>query len=83
MMLNDRQGYQAYLFSFENDSDLPLIVERLRQLRIGMVIQNAPTIRSTLIDAAVYDSKSRYTSKKGVLQSDEIDAIAKQINVGR
>jgi len=48
-----------------------------------MVIQNAPTIRSALIDAAVYDNKAHYTSKKGVLNSEEIDAIAKQINVGR
>jgi hypothetical protein len=80
---NGIRGYQAYLFSFQNDSDIPAIVERLRALSIGMVIQNAPTIRNTLIDAAVYAPKSHYTSSKEVLSSEEIDEIAKKINVGR
>jgi hypothetical protein len=44
---------------------------------------NAPTIRNTLIDAAVYGPKSDYTSNKGVLTSEEVDAIAKKIKVGR
>jgi hypothetical protein len=48
-----------------------------------MVIQNAPTIRSTLIDAAVYGPKSSYTDSKGVLTDGEIDAIARYIKVGR
>lgn len=48
-----------------------------------MVIQNAPTIRNTLIDAAVYAPKSEYTSSKDVLTDAEIDSIAKKIGVGR
>ncbi|KAM0326371.1 hypothetical protein ACHAQA_006973 [Verticillium albo-atrum] len=44
---------------------------------------NAPTIRNTLIDAAVYGPKSGYTSNRGVLSSPEVDAIAKKIKVGR
>ncbi|KAH8664830.1 hypothetical protein BGZ61DRAFT_367222 [Ilyonectria robusta] len=82
-LMPDPGGYQAYLFSFQNDSDLPAIVEYVRQLRVGMVIQNAPTIRNTLIDAAVYAPKSEYTSSKDVLTDAEIDSIAKKIGVGR
>lgn len=48
-----------------------------------MVIQNGPTIRSTLIDAAVYAQKSHYTDNKGVLTDGEIDSIAQNIGVGR
>lgn len=77
------QGYQAYLFSFPKETDLPEIVERVRALRISGVIQNAPTIRNTLIDAAVYGPKSDYTSNMDVLSSSEIDEIARKINVGR
>ncbi|EEU39698.1 uncharacterized protein NECHADRAFT_43965 [Fusarium vanettenii 77-13-4] len=82
-LMPDPGGYQAYLFSFPKETDLPEIVERVRVLRISGVIQNAPTIRNTLIDAAVYGPKSDYTSNKGVLSSSEIDEIAKKINVGR
>lgn len=48
-----------------------------------MVIQNAPTIRNALIDAAVYAPKKSYTSHKIVLEDSEIDKIAKEIGVGR
>ncbi|OAP62015.1 hypothetical protein AYL99_04218 [Fonsecaea erecta] len=82
-LMPDPGGYQSYLFSFQNETDLPAIVEAIRVLRIGMVIQNAPTIRSTLLDAAVYAQKSQYTDSKEVLSDSEIDAIAKKIGVGR
>ena len=48
-----------------------------------MVIQNAPTIRNTLIDAAVLAPKAKYTSMTGVLNDEDIDKIAKEIGVGR
>uniref|UniRef100_A0A0B7KR11 FAD-binding PCMH-type domain-containing protein n=1 Tax=Bionectria ochroleuca TaxID=29856 RepID=A0A0B7KR11_BIOOC len=82
-LMPDPGGYQAYLFSFPKEADLPEIIERIRVLRIAGVIMNAPTIRNTLIDAAVYGPKSDYTSNKGVLTSEEVDAIAKKIKVGR
>ncbi|KAH6685763.1 hypothetical protein F5X68DRAFT_222685 [Plectosphaerella plurivora] len=82
-LMPDPGGYQSYLFSFQNESDLPEIVERIRALRIAGIIMNAPTIRNTLIDAAVYGPKSGYTSNKGFLSSPEVDTIAKKIGVGR
>ncbi|KAJ5192166.1 hypothetical protein N7449_008308, partial [Penicillium cf. viridicatum] len=82
-LMPDPGGYQAYLFSFPNENDLPAIVERIRVLRIAGIIMNAPTIRNTLIDAAVYGPKSSYTSTKSVLQGPEIDKIAHKIGVGR
>jgi len=47
------------------------------------MVQNAPTIRNTLIDAAVLAPKAKYTSKTGVLNDEDIDKIAKEIGVGR
>lgn len=81
--LHWQQGYEAYVFSFQHDADLPAIVEIIRELRIGMVIQNAPTIRNTLLDAAVYAPKTHYTPSSDVLKDSEIDDIAKDIGVGR
>ncbi|KAF2845418.1 vanillyl alcohol oxidase [Plenodomus tracheiphilus IPT5] len=82
-LMPDPGGYEAYVFSFQHDGDLPAIVETIRELRIKTIIQNAPTIRSTLIDAAVYAPKSHYTSSKDILTDAEIDVIAKDIGVGR
>ncbi|RDL31451.1 uncharacterized protein BP5553_09660 [Venustampulla echinocandica] len=44
---------------------------------------NAPTIRNTLIDAAVYAQKAEYSLSKEVLTETEVDEIAKKIGVGR
>lgn len=48
-----------------------------------MVLQNVPTLRHILLDAAVMGPKSSYTSKKDRLSEEEIDAIAKKVNLGR
>lgn len=48
-----------------------------------MVLQNVPTIRHILLDAAVMGTKSDYTPTKGPLDDAALDVIAKQLNLGR
>lgn len=48
-----------------------------------MVLQDVPTIRHILLDAAVVGSKAEYTSTNGPLDDAELDAIAKRLNLGR
>lgn len=48
-----------------------------------MVLQNVPTLRHILLDAAVAGDKASYTDKKGPLNDQEIDAIAKKLDLGR
>jgi hypothetical protein len=48
-----------------------------------MVLQNVPSIRHILLDAAVLGSKASYTSTEGPLGDEELDAIAKKLNLGR
>jgi hypothetical protein len=49
-----------------------------------MILQNVPTLRHILIDAAVLGSKSSYTSNiNKPLDDAELDAIAKKLNLGR
>ncbi|KAF7557117.1 hypothetical protein G7Z17_g922 [Cylindrodendrum hubeiense] len=76
-------GYQSYLITIPKDEDLKQAVDIIRPLRLSMALQNVPTIRHILLDAAVMGSKSEYTSKTEPLNDDELDAIAKKLNLGR
>lgn len=51
-------GYQSYLITFPKDDDLHQILEIIRPLRVGMVLQNVPTLRHVLLDAGVHVSGS-------------------------
>ena len=46
-------GYQSYLVTLPRDEDLHQAVEIIRPLRVAMVLQNVPTLRHILLDAAV------------------------------
>jgi hypothetical protein len=48
-----------------------------------MVLQNVPTIRHILLDAAVAGTKASYSDKTEPLSSDDLDAIAKKLDLGR
>ncbi|GAA6043727.1 hypothetical protein JCM8097_000496 [Rhodosporidiobolus ruineniae] len=45
-------GYQSYLWTFEDESDLPQIVELMRPLRISGVIGHVAQLRHSLVDIA-------------------------------
>ncbi|CZR63770.1 related to 4-cresol dehydrogenase flavoprotein subunit [Phialocephala subalpina] len=76
-------GYQPYLITFPKDSDLPKVVDIIRELRLAMVLQNVPSIRHVLLDAAVLGTKASYSDSDKPLTDEEIDAIAKKLNLGR
>lgn len=46
-----------YLITLPKDKDLHQALEIIRPLRVGMVLQNVPTMRHILLDAAVMVSK--------------------------
>lgn len=45
--------YIQYLITLPKDSDLHTALEIIRPLRVAMVLQNVPTMRHILLDAAV------------------------------
>ncbi|BGP37502.1 hypothetical protein JCM10449v2_001408 [Rhodotorula kratochvilovae] len=45
-------GYQSYMWTFENESDLPQIVELMRPLRIAGIFANVAQLRHSLVDIA-------------------------------
>ncbi|KAI8943796.1 hypothetical protein NX059_001770 [Plenodomus lindquistii] len=77
-------GFQSYLITIPREEDLKQAVDIIRPLRLNMVLQNVPTIRHILLDAAVLGHKSDYTSDiSKPLTDSELDAIAKKLNLGR
>ncbi|KAK3359629.1 vanillyl-alcohol oxidase [Lasiosphaeria hispida] len=66
------------------DDDPAAIVDIVRPLRLQKVLQNVPTLRHILLDAAVGGPKSSYTSdNKTPLSEEETDRIAKDLDLGR
>ncbi|OAG38904.1 hypothetical protein AYO21_06935 [Fonsecaea monophora] len=82
-LMTNPGGYQSYLITFPNDKDLHQAVEIIRPLRVGMVLQNVPTIRHVLLDAAVMGNRKRYSQSDKPLTDQEIDAIAAELGLGR
>ncbi|KAL3417591.1 vanillyl-alcohol oxidase [Phlyctema vagabunda] len=76
-------GYQSYLITFPRDDDLHKALEIIRPLRLQMVLQNVPTLRHILLDAAVDGTKKAYTDSDLPLTDEELDAIAKKKKLGR
>lgn len=49
-----------------------------------MIIQNVPTLRHILLDAAMLGSKTDYTSDtEKPLNEAELDTVAEKLNLGR
>jgi hypothetical protein len=72
-------GYQSYLITIPREEDLKAAVDIIRPLRLGMILQNVPTLRHILLDAAVMGHKSDYTSDiSKPLDDAELDTIAAQ-----
>lgn len=46
-------GYQSYMITIPREEDLKQAVDIIRPLRLSMILQNVPTIRHILLDAAV------------------------------
>ncbi|KAF7528028.1 hypothetical protein G7054_g10279 [Neopestalotiopsis clavispora] len=82
-LMTNPGGYQSYLITIPRDEDLHQAVEIIRPLRLSMVLQNVPTIRHVLLDAAVMGNRASYTSSPNPLNDTEIDAIAEKLQLGR
>ena len=79
-------GYQSYIITFPKDEDIHKVVEIIRPLRVGMVLQNVPTLRSIMIDAAVMGTKKDYFPDKPAnqpLTDAELDYLAEKHGLGR
>nr|OQO16541.1 hypothetical protein B0A51_14505 [Rachicladosporium sp. CCFEE 5018] len=74
-------GYSSYLITIPKDKDLHQALEIIRPLRVGMVLQNVPTMRHILLDAAVHADRTHYTKSDKPLNDEEMDAIAAKLGL--
>jgi len=81
-LMPEPAGYRPYMISFEREEDIEQVAEILRPLKVGMVIQNAATIRSLIIDAAVHETKSRYFSGTGPVPTSVYKDIMADQQIG-
>jgi len=79
---NDAWGLFNYGFGPYNE-DLHQAIEIIRPLRIGMVLQNVPTIRHVLLDAAIMGDRKSYTNDPKPIDEEQLDAIAAKLGIGR
>ncbi|KAJ5994679.1 D-lactate dehydrogenase, partial [Penicillium waksmanii] len=76
-------GYQAYMITIPTEKDLKTAVDIIRPLRTQMVIQNVPTMRSVLMDAAVANPRKHYLKEERPFTEEELDQICKDLDLGR
>ncbi len=85
-LMTNPGGYQSYIITLPKDSDVHQAVEIIRPLRVGMILQNVPTLRHICMDAAVMGSKKDYFPDKPAnqpLNDEELDHLAAKHGLGR
>ncbi|KAF1355542.1 hypothetical protein BDV97DRAFT_381398 [Delphinella strobiligena] len=76
-------GYQSSLITFPKYDQLHQILEIIRPLRVGIVLQNVPTLRHILLDAGVHGAKKKYFDTDKPLTDEPMDEIAKKLGLDR
>jgi 4-cresol dehydrogenase (hydroxylating) flavoprotein subunit len=73
---------RAYMISFPRESDLEIIVEIMRPLRMAMIVQNGAPIETCLHEATVVGTKKQFYDGEGAVPDSLYPQIMKQLNVG-
>ena len=66
-LMPEPPGYRPYMITFPREEDIEQVVEILRPLKVNMVIQNAATLRSATLNAALNSTRSHYYTGRGPL----------------
>lgn len=81
-LMPEPPGYRPYMISFDKEEDIEQVIEILRPLKVGMVVQNAATVRSLVLDAAIFETKSKYYSGDGPIPDSVARAIMSDQQIG-
>ncbi len=84
-LLPNPGGFKPFLITVPRKEDLHELVERIRPLRNRMIIQNAPTIRHVLLDAACLRQRKDWEGgqlSEGALPDEKVYEIAEQLDLG-
>ncbi|WDK21756.1 vanillyl-alcohol oxidase [Colletotrichum graminicola] len=75
-LMHNPGGYQPREIIFEHDSDLSAVVDIIRPLRLQIV--PLPQVS----ECCILRAKSKWTANKGQLPEEEVNAIAKKLDMG-
>ena len=81
-LMPEPAGYRPYLITFENEDDVEQVTEILRPLKVSGVIQNAATVRSLVLDAAISTTKSKYYDGDGPIPPSVAKTIMADLELG-
>jgi 4-cresol dehydrogenase (hydroxylating) flavoprotein subunit len=65
------------------DSDLPQVIDTLRELMLSKDIEGVPQVLNTLCIAAVFTNRQQWYDGDDPMPDDVIDHVAKEMDVGR
>jgi 4-cresol dehydrogenase (hydroxylating) len=81
-LMPEPPGYRPYLITFPREEDIEQVVDILRPLKVNSVIQNAATIRSILLVAAINATRSQYHDKPGPVPDSALRRIMADQEIG-
>jgi 4-cresol dehydrogenase (hydroxylating) len=81
-LMPEPPGYRPYMISFQREEDIEQVIEVLRPLKVGSVIQNAATLRSLLLVAAINATKSQYHQGPGPIPDSAARRIMADQDIG-
>ncbi len=81
-LMPEPPGYRPYLITFPREEDIEPVVEVLRPLKVNSVIQNAATIRSLLLVAAINATRSQYHDGPGPIPESAARRIMADQDIG-
>ncbi len=82
-LMPEPEGYMIARYAFKRDTDLERIVETLRPLKLDDTIQSSAVIESAVRWAAGVSTRKRWYDGPGAMPEAAIDAMARDINIGR
>jgi 4-cresol dehydrogenase (hydroxylating) flavoprotein subunit len=81
-LMPEPPGYRPYMVTFPREEDIEQVVEILRPLKVNMVIQNAATIRSATLTAALNSTRSQYHTGPGPLPDSAMRRLMADHEIG-
>lgn len=81
-LMPEPPDYTPYMITYEREDDLHEITERVRPLKLNMVIPNAATTVEMVWEAAVQKQKREYYTGKGPLPESARKKIREDLRIG-
>ncbi|KAL2783798.1 hypothetical protein BJX66DRAFT_344626 [Aspergillus keveii] len=75
-------GHESFMYTFEKEEDLPEIVEIIRPLRIGNILENVAQLKHVIQEVAALGKPRSAWVRPGESLKDSIKRVAKELPCG-